>query len=174
MIETPRLLIRPWRDTDRAPFAALCADPEVMAHFPALLNRTQSDALVDRLIAQQAETGRCMWALEQRGSGAFVGFCGLMPVRFACPVTGDDEIGWRLARAHWGKGLAHEAAQACLAWGFTQGMPRIAAFTVPANTRSWGLMQRLGMQRRSDLDFDHPGIADGDALKRHIIYMALP
>ncbi len=170
MIETARLLIRPWQETDRAPFAAMGQDPEVMAHFPGLLSRADSDAMVDRIAAMMADQGFGFWAVEQRETRQFIGFCGLNRVNFPCPVAGEIEIGWRLARAAWGQGLAREAAQACLAWGFGQAMARIVSFTVPANTRSWGLMQRIGLQRRADLDFDHPRIADGSPLKRHIVY----
>ncbi|WP_017668918.1 GNAT family N-acetyltransferase [Sandarakinorhabdus sp. AAP62] len=173
MIETARLLLRPWRDADRAPFAAMGADAQVMAHFPALLSRAESDAGVDRQMALQTELGHCFWALERRDTAEFIGFCGLIPVRFACPVEGEIEIGWRLAREHWGQGLAREAAQASLDWGFASGITRIVSFTVPGNRRSWGLMERLGLRRRADLDFDHPRIAAGSPLRRHIVYEAL-
>lgn len=173
MIETPRLLLRPWRDDDRAPFAAMGADPEVMAHFPALLSRAESDAMVDRIALMMADQGFGLWAVERRDGGDFIGFCGLNRVNFACPVADEVEIGWRLAHAAWGQGLAREAAQACLDWGFAHGLARIVSFTVPANGRSWGLMERLGLKRRADLDFDHPRIAEGSPLRRHIVYEAL-
>ncbi|WP_164155631.1 GNAT family N-acetyltransferase [Sandarakinorhabdus rubra] len=174
MIETPRLVIRRWQDADRTPFAAMGGDPEVMAHFPALLSPAESDALADRMNTMMADQDFGFWAMERRDNGTFVGFCGLNRVNFPCPVEGEIEIGWRLARAAWGQGYAREAAQACLDWGFGHGMARIVSFTVPANARSWGLMERLGMARRRDLDFDHPRIADNSPLKRHIVYMAEP
>jgi RimJ/RimL family protein N-acetyltransferase len=173
VIETPRLTLRAWTDADRAPFAAMGADAEVMAHFPALLSRTESDAMVDRIAAMMADQGFGMWAVERRDSGDFIGFCGLNRVNFPCPVEGEIEIGWRLARSAWGQGYAREAAQACLDWGFTHSQARIVSFTVPANVRSWGLMERLGLQRRADLDFDHPRVAQDSPLKRHIVYEAL-
>ncbi len=172
MIETARLIIRPWVEADRAPFAEMGADPEVMAHFPALLARDESDALVDRIMAAMAAQGFGFWAVARRDTGDFIGFCGLSRVSFPCPVEGEVEIGWRLARAAWGQGFAREAAQACLDWGFGHGMQRITSFTVPANVRSWGLMQRLGMTRRADLDFDHPRLPEGHALSRHVVYEA--
>jgi RimJ/RimL family protein N-acetyltransferase len=172
VIETPRLLLRPWIDADRTPFAAMGADPQVMQHFPGLLSRAESDAMVDRIAAMMADQGFGLWAVEQRDSGDFIGFCGLGQVNFPCPVEGEVEIGWRLARSAWGQGFAREAAQACLNWGFGHGMTRIVSFTVPANVRSWGLMERLGMVRRGDLDFDHPRVADSSPLKRHIVYEA--
>ena len=110
--------------------------------------------------------------MERRDGGGFIGFCGLNRVSFPCPVEGEVEIGWRLARNAWGQGFAREAAQACLDWGFGHGMTRIVSLTVRANVRSWGLMERLGLVRRGDLDFDHPRVADGSPLKRHIVYEA--
>jgi RimJ/RimL family protein N-acetyltransferase len=170
VIETARLLIRPWRDADRAPFAAMGQDPAVMAHFPALLDRAASDALIDRVSAEIATRGHGLWAVARRDTGDFIGFCGFNPVAFPCPVEGEIEIGWRLASAHWRLGFAFEAAQACLDWGRSNGLKRIVSFTVPANTRSWGLMQRLGLQRRVDLDFDHPRLPAGHRLRPHIVY----
>lgn len=173
MIETPRLLLRPWIDADRAPFAAMGQDARVMQHFPALLNRAESDAMVDRIAAMMADQGFGMWAVERRDTGEFIGFCGLNRINFECPVAGEVEIGWRLAHNNWGQGFAREAAQASLDWGFAQGLARIVSFTVPANVRSWGLMARLGLARRADLDFDHPRVANDSLLKRHIVYEAL-
>ncbi len=170
MIETPRLILRQWQDSDRGPFAAMGADPEVMAHFPALLTRAESDALIDRLHAGIAERGWGLWAIERRADGEFLGWTGLNPVTFPCPVENDVEIGWRLARAAWGQGHAREAALAALAFGWELGLARIVSFTVAANTRSWGLMQRIGLDRREDLDFDHPRLAAGHPLRRHITY----
>ncbi|KPF73300.1 GCN5 family acetyltransferase [alpha proteobacterium AAP81b] len=172
MIATERLILRQWRDSDREPFAAMGADPEVMAHFPALLTSAESDAIVDRLSTDIAARGWGLWAIECRDDGRFLGFTGLNPVTFPCPVEGDVEIGWRLARAAWGQGYAREAASAALAFGWQLGLPRIVSFTVPANVRSWGLMQRIGLDRRDDLDFDHPRLPADHPLRRHIVYAA--
>ena len=137
------------------------------------VSRAQSDAAVDRQIAAQAELGLCFWALERKPDGAFLGFCGLRPGVPGTPIADDLEIGWRLGRAFWGEGYAREAAAACLAWAFGEAdAPRVAAITVAANTRSWRLMERLGMVRRPDLDFLHPTLAEGDPLRPHITYIA--
>lgn len=173
MIETARLLIRPWRDSDRAPFAAMNADPEVTRYLGPLQARAQSDAMVDRQIALQRALGHCFWALERHADGAFLGFCGIKPGPDGTPIAGLPEIGWRLARAHWGLDYAREAAEACLRWACAErGWPGVYAITVRANAASWGLMLRLGMQRRLDMDFDHPAVPDGDALKPHLTYQA--
>lgn len=173
MIKTERLILRPWRDEDREPFFAMSRDPEVMAFLgPPAASRADSDPGVDRMMALQAERGHCFWAIERKDDGAFLGFCGLKICTDPCPVEGDVEIGWRLRRDAWGQGYAREAAEASIEWGWANlDAPRIMAMTVAANRNSWGLMERLGMTRRPDLDFDHPRLAADSPLRRHIVYM---
>lgn len=167
MIETERLVLRPWREADREPFWGLGRDPEVMRYLRKL-DRAQSDASIDRQMAVQAEHGYCFWPVVRRADGRFLGFCGLMPPRD--PLT-ETEIGWRLARDAWGQGYAREAAEASLAWAWRElDVASVVAITVQDNTRSWGLMERLGMTRNPDDDFDHPALAEGDPLRRHILY----
>ena len=174
-IETARLILRPWIDADLAPFAAMGRDPRVMAHFPSLVDEQQSKATAVSIMNHIGEHGFGFWAVERKSNRQFLGFCGLKLVTFPCPIEGEVEIGWRLAHAHWGQGFAKEAAQACLDHGFgVLSLPRITSFTVARNTRSWGLMERLGMERCEDLDFDHPNIAAGHPLSRHIVYTATP
>lgn len=172
MIETPRLILRDWRDADRGPFAAMLADPEVMRHLGPVQDREAVDAGVNRMIAHHSGHGFTFWAVERREDAAFLGFCGLKRVDLtASPIAGEVEIGWRLRRDAWGAGFAREAAIASLEWGFAEGgLTRIVAMTTLANARSWGLMERLGMTRRRALDFDHPGLAADDPLRPHIVY----
>ena len=172
VIETERLILRPWREADREPFAAMGRDPDVMRHLGGRVDREASDAAVDRQMACQAEQGQCFWALERRADGIFLGFCGLRRGgQPGTPVADALEIGWRLARDAWGRGYAREAAEASIAWGWArQEAPRISAWTVPANTASWGLMIRLGMNHRPMLDFDHPAFPPGHPLSRHVVY----
>lgn len=172
MIDTARLSLRPWCDADRAPFHVMCQDPEVMQHLGPPLSRVDSDAAVDRMMALQAERGHCFWAVERKSDSAFLGFCGLKIFTEESPILGDVEIGWRLRRDAWGQGYAREAAQASLDWGFANlSAGRIVAITVDANRRSWGLMERLGMLRRPDLDFEHPRLPEGNPLRPHIVYV---
>lgn len=172
MIETERFILRGWRDADRTPFAAMGRDPEVMEHLGPLSSREEADAAVDRQMLFQQTLGHCFWAIERKADGAFLGFCGLKPGVPDTPIGDDIEIGWRLARAYWGQGVAREAAEASLAWGFANlPAPRIIAITTIGNIRSWGLMERLGMARRPDLDFMHPILADDDPLKPHITHV---
>jgi ribosomal-protein-alanine N-acetyltransferase len=161
VIETARLILRPWTNADREPFAAMGRDPDVMACFPSLVTREQSDALVDRAQDHIMREGFGFWAIESRTDG-FVGFCGLQRVPFEAHFTPAVETGWRLARAHWGKGYAIEAARASLAFGFgTLALREIVAFLLPVNARSASVCERLGMHRDPADDFDHPRIAEG-------------
>src|SRR5215470_17360821 len=144
-IRTERLVLRRWRDSDRAPFAALNADPRVMEFFPALLSRGESDAFVDRIEGHFGEHGFGLWAIEAPGLADFAGYVGLWTARFEAPFTPAVEIGWRLAAEHWGRGFAPEGARAALRFGFEDaGLAEIVSFTVPANTRSRRVMEKLG------------------------------
>lgn len=172
MIATERLILRDWRDDDLDPFAAMCADPEVMRHLDGVIDR---DAAAETIARQRhfiARDGRGFWAIERRADGALLGFCGLRTGGHpGTPVNDELEIGWRLRRDAWGQGYAREAAQASIDHGWaTTERERIAAWTVAANTASWGLMLRLGMRPRPDMDFDHPRFADGHPLRRHLVY----
>lgn len=143
MLTTPRLVLRRWRPEDRGPFAALTADPEVMAHFPGVLDRAASDALADRCAATCDAAGLGLTAVERRDDGAFLGFVGVHRHRW---YPDDVEIGWRLARHAWGRGYATEAARAWAERAFTVlGLPRLVSITTPANAASTAVMHRLGM-----------------------------
>ncbi len=168
--DTPRLRLRAWRDADRAPFAAMNADPDVMAFFPALQGREASDASIDTWQAQFASQGWSNWAAALRDTGEFIGFVGLSVPRRVLPCSPCVEIGWRLARAFWGRGLATEAARGAVRVGFEDlGLDEIVSFTALANRRSRAVMERLGM-RDAHEDFDHPGVPEGHALRRHCLY----
>jgi RimJ/RimL family protein N-acetyltransferase len=170
-LETERLILREWRDEDRAPFYAMSSDPRVMATLGPLMTRAESDALIDRVRARQVDYGHTVWALERKADAAFLGWCGIVLAPDGIPVAGQPEIGWRLAHHAWGQGYAREAAITSLDWAFgVRNMERVWAYTSHGNTRSWGLMERLGMKRHLDLDFDHPTVPDGSPLKRHIVY----
>lgn len=172
MIGTDRLILRPWQDTDIAPFAAMGQDADVMRHLNGVIDRDMAVPVIERHRASQVSDGHCFWAIERTVDRAFLGFCGLRTGGHPGTGVSDElEIGWRLARHAWGQGYAREAAQASLAWGWGYtDRSRIAAWTVPANEASWGLMRRLGMTARPELDFDHPDFAAGHPLRRHLVY----
>jgi ribosomal-protein-alanine N-acetyltransferase len=170
-LRTPRLLLRRWRDGDRLPFAALNADPAVMEHFPAPLGREESDDLVDRIEAGFETRGWGLWAVEVPRTAPFIGFVGLNPATFDAPFTPAVEVGWRLAREHWGRGYATEGAGAALAFGFDElGVDEIVSFTSHGNTRSRRVMERLGMHRDPVDDFDNPNVPIGDPIRPHVLY----
>lgn len=169
IIETERLILRPWRESDREPFAAMNADPEVRRHFPSVLSRSESDDLFDRLVGWQRDE-LTFAAVERKGAG-LIGMVGLANVDEEKPPAPAVEIGWRLARHAWGQGHATEAARGWLDYGFrTLGIGEIVAFTVVANTQSQAVMARLGMRHDPMGDFDHPNIAVGSPLRRHLLY----
>jgi ribosomal-protein-alanine N-acetyltransferase len=172
-LTTSRLRLRQWRDDDLAPFAAMNADPRVMRYFPACLSREESDRRAAACRKRLAETPFGFWALERHDGEQFIGFTGLSVPGFKTHFTPCVEIGWRLAPAAWGQGFATEAARAALAYGFdVVGLPHIIAFTVPANTPSIRVMQRLGLTRWPEGDFQHPNIQEGHPLRAHIVYRA--
>lgn len=172
MIETDRLILRPWCEADKTAFAAVVNTPAMMEHFGGLAAREDIDGLIDVQIANQRRDGHCMWAVEARDGGELAGICGVRNGGHAGTRVSDElEIGWRIGERWWGQGIAREAAQASIAWGWANtARDRIAAWTSVANTRSWGLMQRLGMRRRIDLDFIHPRFPADDPIGRMIVY----
>lgn len=170
---TPRLRLRPWTAADRAPFAALNADPEVMEHFPAPLTRAQSDAIADRITSLIDERGWGFWAADglQDGAPRFMGFVGLHTPAPELPFSPCVEIGWRLARPFWGQGLATEAARLALRVGFELlGQSEIVAFTALRNARSRAVMQRLGMRECPGEAFEHPDVPLGHPVRPHCLY----
>ncbi|WP_242137175.1 GNAT family N-acetyltransferase [Sphingomonas sp. TREG-RG-20F-R18-01] len=171
MIETERLILRPVEDRDRISLWAQCRDPAVMRYLLPVVGEAALDAMMARMTASQAEHGFAFWVVERRSDGAMLGICGLKPGAPDTPIEGLLEIGWRFSQAYWGQGYAREAASATLDWAWAN-LPaaQVVAITVPDNAASWGLMERLGMHRIADGDFDHPLVADDSPLKRHIQY----
>jgi RimJ/RimL family protein N-acetyltransferase len=170
-VRTDRLLLRRWREDDVEPFARMNADPGVMEHFPSLLTREQSAAMVERIERHLDAEGFGLWAVEVPAVAPFIGFVGLQRVPFAAHFTPAVEVGWRLDPAHWGHGYATEAALACLDLGFGPlGLEEIVSMTTPGNVRSWRVMERIGMHRDPADDFDHPRIAEGHPIRRHVVY----
>lgn len=169
-LRTERLILRRWNDADRDAFAAINADPAVMEHFPALLDRGQSDDFVDRIEATFDGRGYGLWAVEIPGRAAFAGFIGLWPALFAAPFTPAVEVGWRLGVEHWGQGYAPEGAAAALDHGFAVAqLDEIVSMTTVANTKSRRVMEKLGMHRDPADDFDHPN-TPGWHGRRHVLY----
>lgn len=171
VVRTERLLLRAWRESDREPFAAINADPQVRRYFPNRLSHEESDALVERYEAEREQVGFCPWALERREDGALAGSVGLSRVAEVLPAAPAVQLGWRLASAYWGRGYATEAARACMEYGFvTLDLEEIVAVTATRNQPSRRVMERLGMTRSATDDFEHPSIAAGHPLRAHVLY----
>ncbi|GAA2488296.1 GNAT family N-acetyltransferase [Streptomyces thermolineatus] len=168
-LHTERLVLRGWRESDIAPWAAMNADPEVREHFPDVLTREQSEASVARFRTELEQRGWGWWAVEVRATGGFIGFAGLDPVDDGLPFTG-VEAGWRLARPAWGHGYATEAARAVVDFGFESlGLVEVLAVTTATNLRSQAVMRRIGMTRDPADDFDDPDVPEGP-LRRNVLY----
>lgn len=151
--------------------ATMNADPEVMVHFPSVVSRADSAAHLTRMQDHWATHGFGLLALLRKSDNTFLGFTGLTHPNYETPFTPCVEVGWRLTRSAWGKGYAHEAAHACLDWGFgTLDLPEIVSFTARENLRSIALMQRLGMNRKPQEDFQHPMLAKTHRLSWHVLF----
>ena len=172
---TDRLVLRRWLSSDREPFAALNADPEVRRHFVSTLTRDESDASIDRFERTFDERGFGLWAVERRDTGEFIGFTGLNPMPYGIPGEGGVEVGWRLAQQHWGHGFATEAALESLRFAFDElGLAVVNSITAIGNTRSRSVMERIGMLQAEH--FEHPVVPVGHPLREHVRYVvgALP
>jgi RimJ/RimL family protein N-acetyltransferase len=169
-LTTDRLLLRQWKDSDREPYAALNADPAVMEHFPAMLTRAESDAMIDRLSAGFEQRGFGLWAAEVRETGQFIGFIGLSVPAFEAPFLPGVEIGWRLAKDAWGNGYATEGARAALAYAFgPAALEEVLSFTATTNKPSQRVMERIGMTHDPADDFDDPAVPAGP-LRRCVVH----
>jgi RimJ/RimL family protein N-acetyltransferase len=170
-LRTRRTLLRRWRGGDLEPCAAMNADPEVMEHFPAPLSTWETAAFIERMELSFEERGYGLWAVEVPGGAALIGCVGLLAVERDLPFAPAVEVGWRLARAHWRKGLAGEAASAAIAFAFDElRLSELVAYTAARNGRSRRLMERLDMRRDPAEDFAHPRLPASHPLATHVVY----
>jgi len=171
MLQTERLILRDWKDSDREPFARMNADAEVMRYLGEPLSRPESDSLITRIELHFHDYGFGLYAAELRETGAFAGYVGLAVPRFDAPFMHAVEIGWRVAREYWNRGLATEGARAVGRHAFEQiGIRELVSLTVPQNTPSRRVMEKLGMTHDEADDFDHPRLPVGHQLRRHVLY----
>lgn len=167
-METERLILREWKESDVLPFARMNQDPEVMRYFPKRLNSEESEALVQRINKHIADRGFGLWAVQVKDGADFIGFIGFNYTDFPAEFTPCIEIGWRLDKSFWGKGYATEGAKACLASVSRWGLDEIYSFTSEINTPSERVMRKIGMKKAGC--FDHPKIDLDNRLCRHILY----
>ncbi len=168
--KTERLWLRNWEERDRVELRALNADPVVMEHFPSPYSHEETDRHMEHLRQQIERLGYGFMAVERLDRGQCIGFVGIQEPSYELPFGPCTEIGWRLARNHWGQGFASEAAQACLRFAFAQrGLSEVVSFTATTNLRSIAVMERLGM-RRDPHTFAHPKVPAGSPLSEHVLY----
>jgi RimJ/RimL family protein N-acetyltransferase len=171
MVETDRLILRRWKDSDREPFAKINADPRVMEFFPGCLTREESDDFIDRIEDHFDTHGFGLFAAELKEDASLIGFIGLHVATFQAHFTPCVEIGWRIGADFWGKGLAPEGSRAVVDFGFKRlHLAEIVSFTVPENLPSRRVMEKLGMTHNPAEDFDHPKLPKGHRLSRHVLY----
>jgi RimJ/RimL family protein N-acetyltransferase len=170
-LATERLCLRAWRAADLPAHAALSADPRVMEFMPKRLSWAESEARAERIRDYHVEPGCRFWVVEAPGVASFVGLIGLSIPPFEAAFTPCVEIGWHLAAEYWGRGYATEAARRVLTYGFDRcDLTEIVAFTTVANRRSRALMERLGMRRDPEGDFEYPNLPEGHPLRPHVLY----
>lgn len=173
MIRTDRLVLRPAVDADRGAIAVMNGDPRVGAWLGGVRDRAASDAFVDRVQAHEAEHGFGFWVVERRADARVIGMTGVWWVPPEMDMGRVVEIGWRFHPDAWGQGYATEAARAALAYGFdVLKLPEIIAFTARTNQASQAVMRRIGMTYDPDRDFEHPGLAEDDPLRAHVVFVA--
>lgn len=164
-LTTERLVLRSWRDSDRAAFHVMNSDPLVMATLGPEMSRAQSDAFLNRILQHFADHGYGVWCVEYEGEP--VGYTGFMVPWFRDGV----EIGWRIRSDYWGRGIAPEAASECLRHGFEElGFDEVLSFTATTNTKSRRVMEKIGLRHVAGADFDHPGVPAGSPLQPHVLY----
>lgn len=168
-IETKRLVLRDWKETDLDPFCQLNADKEVMTHFPKTLSTEETNDFYRSILSEMKECGFGLYAVEEKESKEFIGFIGFHQATFEADFTPCIEIGWRLRKEAWGKGYATEGAAACLEYGFSElNFTDVFSFTAEINRPSKNVMRKIGMDFIKT--FDHPQVKDDSPLKKHVLF----
>jgi len=171
-LESERVLLREWRESDVEPWVALNLDAENLQYFPRVYSAEESLASYMRIRDLLNENSFGLWAAQEKSSGEFMGFVGLMhhniPGISFMPCY---EIGWRLDKKYWGKGYATEAAKVVLAFGLEElQLEKIYSFTAKGNIPSINVMKKIGLQEHPELAFEHPRIPDESPVKSHVVY----
>jgi ribosomal-protein-alanine N-acetyltransferase len=170
-IETERLILRQWKESDRDVFAELNQNPENLLFFPNTLTRKQSDDFINKTIQLIDNNGYGLFAVELKETSEFIGFTGLATPSFEAHFTPCTEVGWRLHKNYWGKGYATEAAKSVLNFAFNKlYLGEVVSFTSLLNTPSINVMKRIGMTHDPSRDFEHPRIEKGHKLRPHTFY----
>lgn len=171
-IETPRLLLRGWKEEDILPFAGINSDPHVMRYFLKALTEEESLDFFNRIQCEFAQCGYGLYAVEKKDDGAFIGYTGFHHIPLEVDFAPGVEIGWRIRYEDWNRGYATEAAKAVLVYA-RERLPfdRVWSFTSLSNRGSERVMQKIGMTKEKE--FSHPAVPDGHSLKEHVLYKKL-
>ena len=164
VIQTPRLLLREWTTDDIDTYVQTCNTPEVMEHLGGVRSAAEVMDEVKDLISQQRDDHFTLWVLEEKGSGDFLGFCGLDRLDYLdepgvsydpdCTVKGELELGFRLREDRWGRGLATEASAAALLIAFEKlRVRRVVSRAKRENLKSRGVLEKLGFFHEFALDY---------------------
>ncbi|MGJ8528186.1 GNAT family N-acetyltransferase [Maritalea sp.] len=171
MIETERLILRPFKDSDLDPFASFVADPEVMRFYPATKSKDEAKRWINNCNQKRIENGFHMVAVERKSDQVFLGLAGCGHFTFDAPGNSNVETGWLFGRQYWGFGYAYEAAKASIANIFKEfKVPEIVAFTYRNNWPSRNMMEKLGMRYNPLNDFDHPNLSWDSKVLPHVLY----
>jgi RimJ/RimL family protein N-acetyltransferase len=170
-LETDRLILRQWRDSDIPIFAKMNRDPKVMEFFPALLSEEEAENFVARIRAHFQKHGYGLFAVELKNEKTFIGFVGLSIPQFEAPFMPAVEIGWRISSQYFGQGYATEAAKKILGFAFNNlKLKEVVSFTVPENKASRRVMEKIGMKRDLSGDFFHPKLEKDHPFSLHVLY----
>ena len=169
-LNTERLKLRQWKDSDLPIFAEMNSCDEVMKYFPNKLSESESNSFAKKLSSLIAERGWGLWAVEIASTNEFIGFTGLHYVHKKLSFSPAVEIGWRLKKQSWGKGYATEAANKVLKIAFTKlGINELVSITSVINLRSRAVMEKIKMENTNE-NFQHPLIEEGNPLREHVLY----
>lgn len=171
IIETDRLILRTWQDSDTAKMAKINKDAKVMEYFPGIVDMQGTQRLIDKINKHYDEHGYTLYAVEIKATKQFIGFVGLLNATFYAHFTPATEIGWRLGSQFWGQGYATEAARAVLDYAFNQlNLDEIVSFTTANNLASRRVMEKIGLKRNPKDDFDNPNVINYPDLVPHVLY----
>lgn len=175
ILETERLVLRPWKQSDKRLYADIIGDPEVRRFFPSLGTYDDADAGIERAKQRLDNLGFSFLAVERKEDGAFMGMLGMAPfrdeLREVIPGRPAVEIGWQLGKRFWGNGYAPEGARAFLDYAWMPlGLPEVVAITYEGNWPSRRVMEKIGMKHDPKGSFEHPDIPPGHKLRSHVLY----
>ena len=156
---------------DASAYFHINQDPKVLEFLLGPLTISQVDDFIAAKQTHQEKFGYSLWAACLKQTGDLIGFIGLNYTDWKSSFTPAVEVGWRLGSQYWGKGYAIEGAKASLDYGFKKcGLKEIISFTVLANLRSIGVMEKIGLKRDLNSDFVHPKLPSHHKLSHHILY----